>query len=435
MSRSGVAGLITCGAALVALTLAGLRFQADDDLHGFLVVAALQAALYAAAVWLVWRAGSGRGIVLGIAAVAMAMRVPVVLAPPYLSTDIYRYVWDGWVDAAGFNPYTHAPMDPLLEALRDSTIFPQIGSPYAPTIYPPIAEAIFFLVTRVSGSVAAMKAAMVGFEIVTFALLARLLSAEGLPTSRVLAYAWHPLPLWEFGGSGHVDAVLITCCLAALWAARQRPGGSTGLFLAGATLTKLYPVVLLPAFYRRWDWKLPAVFTAALVIAYLPFISAGAQIFGFLPGYAGQEGFDANGGGFYLLALLHRVPWFAALDARAYVLAGLAVLAAVSAVLVFHREPLRPSYAQAASLAALFTVLVSPHYPWYFSWLIVFIPFARTFALLWLTNSCLLLYLAQGYAFVQSGQRLAIESALYGPFAALALFDFCYNRRSAGVRN
>jgi hypothetical protein len=74
-------------------------------------------------------------------------------------------------------------------------------------------------------------------------------------------------------------------------------------------------------------------------------------------------------------------------------------------------------------------VFVSPHYPWYFSWLIIFLCFVRSFSVLWLTNACLLLYVITGYVFLPSVQRLAIESMIYGPFAILAVVDLWYSRR------
>src|SRR5262249_32396315 len=240
------------------------------------------------------------------------MRIPVILAPPYLSTDVYRYIWDGRVNAAGINPYRYVPLDPQLETLRDDDIFPNINrSDTAGTIYSPLAQTIFFGITRINESVTAMKAAMVGFEMVTFTLLLRLLAGEGRPTSRVVVYAWHPLPLWEFAGSGHIDAALIALAMAAFWAARRDRQGLAGVFVAGATLTKLYPAVLLPVLYRRWSWPMPVAFAGAIVAGYLPFIGVGWRVFGFLPGYAGEEGFDASGAGFYLLSLLHEVTPFA----------------------------------------------------------------------------------------------------------------------------
>ena len=435
MSGRRISTLIACGTILVALTMAGLLFQLEDNLDRFLIVASLQSVFYAMGVWLCWTGGVPRGGVLAIAVLAIAMRAPTLVAPPYLSNDIYRYVWDGQVEAAGFNPYLYAPSDPKLEALRDHDIYPQIASKYAPTIYPPAAEGLFLLVTRVSASVAAMKLAMVSFEAITFAFLASLLALEGMPTSRVLVYAWHPLPIWEFAGSGHIDAPLIAFCVAALWGMRRRRDGLCGLFLAGATLTKLYPVFLLPALYRRWDWRLPGAFVVAIVIGYLPFVSAGSRILGFLPGYASQEGLNAQGEGFYLLDLLHRVPGLAAPDAKVYVLAAIAILAALSAVFTFRRHRAPSPYEMAATLAALFMVFVSPHYPWYFAWLIIFACFVRSFALLWLTNACLLLYLLTDYVFLPSAQQLVIQSIIYGPFAVLAIVDFQHYRRREALRS
>jgi alpha-1,6-mannosyltransferase len=420
---------------LVVLTVTGLLFQLQDRLNCFLIVAGLQSAIYGVAVRLCWIGGGGRRLLPGIAALALIMRAPALLGPPYLSNDIYRYVWDGRVEAAGFNPYLHAPAAPELAPLRDRDIYPLIASPYAPTIYPPVAEGLFLAVTRISETVTAMKLAMVLCEAVTFILLVRLLALEGLPTARVLIYAWHPLPVWEFAGSGHIDALLITFCVAALWALHRKRDGVSGLFVAGATLTKLYPMVLLPALYRRWDWRLPVAFGVAIIAGYAPFMSAGLRIFGFLPGYATQEGFSGGGSGFYLLALLHTVPSLEALNAKIYAVAAITVLAAMCAAMVFYRKRASSPYAAAATLATLFTAIVSPHYPWYFAWLIVFSCFVPSLALLWLTNACLLLYLLTDYVFMPNMQQLLVQSAIYVPFVALAALDAWHYRGSEAVRS
>lgn len=433
MSLARWLALAICAAALLAFTGLGLLFQEPDDIDSFLAVILLQGAVYLVAFQLVWRSDSSRQLVLGIAAIAALMRVPLVLAPPALSTDVYRYVWDGRVMAAGINPYRYVPADSHLAALRDPEIFPKINrANNAVTIYPPLAEAIFLAVTRISESVIAMKAAMVGFEIIAFVLLVDLLARDGVPTGRVAVYAWHPLPLWEFAGSGHIDAALIAFAVAALWAARRGRGGFAGLFLAGATLTKLYPAALLPALYQRRGWAMPAVFAGTIVVAYLPFSGVGWNVFGFLPGYAGEEGFDAGGSGFYLLSLIRHLPGLAELSGQAYATAAAAILIALGVVIVLLRDAPRKPFVAAALLATMFLVLVSPHYPWYFAWLVVFACFIRSVALLWLTIACLLLYLVPvGSHIVRDDYRLAVESLIYGPFAILAAAELrdWYRRR------
>ena len=57
------------------------------------------------------------------------------------------------------------PADPALHFLRDDAIYPEVNrADYAPTIYPPFAQIVFFLVTRLSETLVAMKLAMIGWE-------------------------------------------------------------------------------------------------------------------------------------------------------------------------------------------------------------------------------------------------------------------------------
>ncbi|MGE5268962.1 MAG: glycosyltransferase 87 family protein [Thiohalocapsa sp.] len=424
MKRARLLALLGCAFLLLLLTAVGLALQQGGDLEGFIAAALAQGAVYLAALGLVWRWAAARGVVAVILATAVAMRLAVLLAPPFLSTDIYRYVWDGRVIAAGINPYRYIPTDPHLASLRDAAIFPNINrSTYARTIYSPLAEVIFYGVTRVSERLVAMKAAMTAFDLAAMALLLAALMASRQPPARIVVYAWHPLPLWEFAGSGHIDAALVACVALALWA---RLGGGrllTGLALAGATLVKLYPALLLPALWRRWDWRMPAVFAAAVALAYLPFLGVGWRIFGFVPGYVGEEGF-ASGGGFYLLGLVRAAAPAGAFPTLAYIAAaGLSLIALAFAIALSRLADRDPVFA-ATLLAAAFMLLLSPHYPWYFAWLLVFACLMPSLSLLWLTVASFLLYLVPvGSQLVRDRHRLLVESVLYLPFVALAGLD------------
>jgi alpha-1,6-mannosyltransferase len=426
VTRCRLLSLLACAAALLGLTAVGLYQQKCDRIDGFVIVALAQAAVYLLSVGLVWNLRTSWRALVVILAVAALLRLLVLSAPPYLSSDIYRYVWDGRVEGAGINPYRYIPVDPHLDRLRDSQIFPRINrSNYAPTIYPPVAEGAFFVVTRISQSLVAMKAAMVVFEAITIAALLRLLAGAGLPSGRIIVYAWHPLPVWEFAGSGHIDAALIAFVVLALWARWQGRAWLAGLALAGATLVKFYPAVLLPSVYRRWEWRLPIAFAVAVVLGYLPFIGAGWRVLGFLPGYVKEEGFTANGAGFFLWNLLQILPPFSGLSSVAYLSGAAMILAALAAAAAFTDAPRSDRVTGAALLAGAFMFLLSPHYPWYFAWLIIFPCFAPYVSLLWLTNAALLLYLVQvGTPLMREGYRLLVESVIYGPFAVLAVFDF-----------
>jgi alpha-1,6-mannosyltransferase len=446
VSRRRFLALLACGGVLVGLSASGLYVQSDDGRGWFIANALAQSAVYLAALGLIRPGPATRRVLALILVVAVAARIIVLLAPPFLSSDVYRYVWDGRVLAAGINPYRYIPTDPQLAALRDAAIFPEINRVnYAPTIYPPAAELIFFAATRLGESVMAMKAAMVAFEVAAVLLLLGMLTRAGQPATRIIVYAWHPLPLWEFAGSGHIDAAIVAFVALVLWsrqgapisgnAKRDNAGWLTGLALAGAMLVKFYPIVLFPAVWRRWDWRMPVVFAAVLVLAYLPFLGVGWGVFGFLPGYLAEEGFASGGGGFYLWGLVQTVLPPGAVPGFAYPIAAGFLLATLGVYIAVRRTGTDGDIVGAALLAGAFVVLLSPHYPWYFAWLIVFACLVPSASLLWLTLASFLLYLVPvGSQLVRDRHRFLIETAIYVPFLALAALDLWRRRaREQGV--
>ena len=151
------------GVALVILGAAGAAAQLQGKTPVVVGLVLAQGAVYALAVALLLRgARMGLGWALGVAAL---LRLTLLFLPPYLSDDVFRYVWDGMVQGAGVNPYRYIPNDPALAALRDAAIWPNVNrGDYAPTIYPPVAQILFFLITRVSAGVTTMKLAWVACE-------------------------------------------------------------------------------------------------------------------------------------------------------------------------------------------------------------------------------------------------------------------------------
>src|SRR5262249_4118287 len=251
--------LLALALCLLALSLVGATAvkEIDDPIAG--VILLLQSIPYAAAAWLVVKAKpesavGGRALAT-ILLVGLATRCLLLPGAP-VSSDLFRYVWDGRVQAAGINPYLHVPADTALAGLRDSGIYPNIDrADYAPTIYPPAAQIVFYVVTRISETPIAMKAAMVAFEALAAWVLLQLLAARGLPPTRILLYVWHPLPLWEFARSGHVDIVAIAFLLLAYLAVERRSPLLAGVALGAGVLVKYFHVVTAPALYKRWDWR------------------------------------------------------------------------------------------------------------------------------------------------------------------------------------
>ena len=111
-SRQALAALMLLGACILALTWLALSLHVPGSIWvGTLarkdwVVGLMLAsgAAYFAAVALVTHRTLPPRAVIGVLAVAAIVRISLLAAPPFMSTDVYRYVWDGRVQAAGINP-------------------------------------------------------------------------------------------------------------------------------------------------------------------------------------------------------------------------------------------------------------------------------------------------------------------------------------------
>ena len=350
---------------------------------GFSGVSGWGAILYVIAVALILTQPVNRATLAIIVVVAVACRLPALFAQPYLSSDIYRYVWDGIVQHAHISPYRYVPGDPALVFLRapHQNIFDHINRrEYAHTIYPPVAEMLFYLVTAISPTVTFMKIAMVLFEGVTISALIALLNALGRRPEQVLLYAWCPLLVWEVAGSGHLDSAAMAFIALALLARLRRRPVATGILLGIAVMIKFYPLVLLPALWWRDEpqtgsaWKMPAALLGVVAAGYACYASVGMLVFGFLGGYAKEEGLE-TGARYFLLDLAKRVPRLQNLSTAAFylfcvaVFAGLTIWALKTSLPGSARDAfLAPAFALATALMLLF----SPHYAWYILWLLPF---------------------------------------------------------------
>jgi alpha-1,6-mannosyltransferase len=421
--------LLTLGSILLAFTLAGALMvtELDDERAGYVTL--MQAPFYALAAWLVvTRPPSEQGrALLTIIVVALAMRVLLLPGTP-ISTDIFRYVWDGRVQAAGINPYLYVPADQALQHLRDPAIYPEINrADYAPTIYPPMAQIVFFLVTRISETVIFMKAAMVGFEaLATWAIL-QLLATRALPATHVLLYLWHPLPLWEFARSGHVDAVAIAFLMLAFVAADRRSPILAGIALGAGTLVKYFPAVAAPSLYRRWDWRLPLAFAATVGVLYLPYLGVGTKVFGFVGQYVTEERL-AEGSGLFLWLLLGTVTALPSHAFSYFFPAAAAIMLVLALVLVMRKRDGGADLRAAMVLAVAFLILFSPHYAWYFAWLVPFLCFYPSAAVLYLTCAANWHYIGHWPPHLSDGLLL------YGVFFLVLASEFVlrrYRRREA----
>ena len=252
---------------------------------GFVACTALAGIAYLRTLWLLGRFAGGSNRILALClALAALWRVPLLLNPPTLSTDVYRYVWDGRIQRLGYDPYIVVPGNSALRHLHTAETL-RMNHPEVPTPYPAGAELFFRAVMMVDDSARALKSAIFLCDAALVAvLLCWLVSSQRSPWW-VLAYAWNPLVALEGAGNGHVDLLGALCLvLTAASLARGRRAAAAVAF-AVAVGVKFVPAILAPLFWRRIRLRDAALCVGILAALYIPFLRQGRLPLGSLGDY------------------------------------------------------------------------------------------------------------------------------------------------------
>jgi hypothetical protein len=350
-------------------------------------------------------------LVLPVAILARAVLLP---STPIQEDDIYRYIWDGRVTAAGLDPYGFSPVDierfeaegradsrddvpPLLRLVRLKRSDPSVGEVFArinnrefATIYPALSQVIFRLHAKLTpavwspeAQVVALKAIFTVFDLATLAALLFLLRLTGKPYGLCVLYAWCPLILKEITNSGHMDAIPTFLLVVALGAGTRGFGSLCGIGFGAAIAAKFYAVLVFPLALRALGLRraLVAVLGCAVVVA--PFLLAYPDravrrtqtLCEFALTWANNDAvfswIESVGSVFRATEDTSRAM------ALGVVLVLLAALTAVAAWRTRSGSP--PSDVLRRSFLVLaFVFLFGPlGFPWYFTWCVPLLPFAR----------------------------------------------------------
>ncbi|MFN0121491.1 MAG: glycosyltransferase 87 family protein [Blastocatellia bacterium] len=331
--------------------------------------------------------------------------------------DIWRYLWDGHVWAQGVNPYQYAPDDQRLDTLAGhselwNVVRANIQFEDTPTIYPPLAQAVFRLSHMLRpGSVLVMKAVVVFFDMLAVLFLALALRQSGRPVTHVILYAWNPLVVKVFAGSGHVDAALVAAIAALAYCLGRRARMWAAISFALAILAKLSPLILAPFVLRRIGWRYALVVAGVVFAGYLPFLDAGAGLFAGFRQFAREWQFNA--GPFMLARYL--TGWTGAGPFAARALCGLLIIA--MAVWLWRRDDGgADNFAQYAALTLGALLVLSPAVmPWYLTWILPPGILARQTVWLWFSALVCLAFLVMA----DETERPVVLALEYGALAVL----------------
>ncbi|MFA5866398.1 MAG: glycosyltransferase family 87 protein [Actinomycetota bacterium] len=354
-------------------------------------------ALYALAVVPVLRTrGTSRGLLVIIIGAAIVFRLVAVFSPPFLSNDVYRYAWEGRVQKAGLAPYQYAPNDKALAKLRAEGGYLEIrNAKKGRSVYPPVAQTFFYAAAFAGKyNVTTIKALLAILDIATIFLLLGLTRRLKRADSLIILYAWSPLAVLEISGTGHIDGLAVFFITAAAYLALSKRSFLAGGLAGLASAAKIYPIIVLPAFTNRRDWR-PLTGAALFgTAAYLPFIISGGLFFPI-----GTEA--ATAGPKFNAGLKTVVEWICGgpgpgVD-TAYMLLTLAVLAAACGYFWLKQKERQDMIRAAYILLGMLIVFLPFTVPWY---LVLILPFAALEAapaFFYLSGTVMMSYLFYAY--------------------------------------
>jgi len=382
MTDDGAAPAAVLGWGLViAVPLLVIAFL-DRRTHplAFIACTTLAGIAYLRTCWLLGRFAEGSNRVLALClALAAVWRVPLLLGPPKLSSDIYRYVWDGRIQRLGYDPYITVPDSSEFRQLHTAETL-LMNHPDVPTPYPAAAEIFFRAVVTAHESARALKSAILLCDAALVAVLLWWLTASNRSRWWVLAYAWNPLVAIEGAGNGHLDLLGALCLV--LTAAALTRGKRTGaaISFALAVGVKFVPAILVPLFWRRARLRDGVVCAVVFAAFYIPFLSQGGLPLGSL--------------GNYLAHWRSNAPVYSALESvfptAALVALPVAFGFAVALWARWHLDLESPeAWAWPLAIALLFAPTL---YPWYLVWITPFLFTPRMLPLAVWTVSVLSIY-------------------------------------------
>ncbi|MHC4512297.1 MAG: hypothetical protein ACYTKC_12140 [Planctomycetota bacterium] len=171
----------------------------------------------------------------------LVVLVAAVLAPPFLSTDVFDYVARGRVESVhGANPYLVSP-----SAFPDDPLTHRAQWAEHGMVYGPIAAVLQSVITAALGDrlwvcVYGFKLFFAACHLLTAWLVYLTLRARGSPRASLglFLYLWNPWILLESVGSGHNDALMALFLAAMGWMLARGQMAWATLAFGLAVLTK-----------------------------------------------------------------------------------------------------------------------------------------------------------------------------------------------------
>ncbi|MEL7145882.1 MAG: hypothetical protein AAFO69_05910 [Bacteroidota bacterium] len=216
--------------------------------------------------------------------VGIGLRLVLFLGLPVLSDDYFRFIWDGRLLAAGINPFESLPAGQLHQGIDgiNQELFDQLNSTAYFTIYPPLNQLIFWLSAwlfpgSIFGSMTVIRSCVFLADLGNYWLLQRLAIRYRLRPQVALLYFLNPLVILEFTGNLHFESVMIFFILLSIYWIDQKKTSLAGLAMALGVVSKLLPLMYMPAMMKFLSLRKLFIFYVitgiVVILSFLPLIS------------------------------------------------------------------------------------------------------------------------------------------------------------------
>ncbi|MEW6005647.1 MAG: hypothetical protein AB1695_10080 [Stygiobacter sp.] len=299
---------------------------------------------------------------------------------PIGSDDIYRYMWDGKVQANNINPYSYKPIDKELNELHSNILPSKMNFKEMKTIYFPLSQWLFYVGFKISGeNFWGYKFLIFISIIISIVLFYKILVHLNMEKKRLLFFILSPLIYFQFSIDGHLDAFGLPLLISSLYFYLKDKKLYSAFFLGLSFSIKPVAIVLIPLFFLNeksiaYKFKFLIVTIFTFLIQFTPYIFSSNPFEAFI---IFSKNWMFNGFIFTTInSIIHN-------NQLARLITWICLIISLLPIYFGKIELIKKFY-----FAILLMIIFSPViHPWYLSWLLIFIPFTNFWSGIYLVSA------------------------------------------------
>lgn len=374
--------------------------------------------------------------------IALAPRLILLFAIPWLSPNFNRYLWDALLFTNGLNPYSGIPAEivnnsALLENTLREPIFEALQSKMDFSAYPPLAQYLFSIPFNLIGN--SLLSAIVIYRIILIAtdlaiiyFAKKMFAKINLPLSKIILFALNPLVIVELTGNLHIDGLLILFLFMTVFFLMVDRNNLSAFVFALSASMKVISIVLFPLIVRMMPKEKRLRFSIILFISFtllfLPFISLDIIQNYYSAVLAYFNRFEFNASIYYLLRGIGYLSISSGLVEMVRVVFPFLTIAMIISIAIVKYKHEWPAVFRLLVYAMFIMLLLSTTvYPWYIIPLIalsIFTPFR--FAIGWSAYIFVMYFFYNHYPVNENLWIVAVE---YSFVILFFLVEYFYYRK------